>query len=258
MAEISGAGDVTKGGLPEDGAVLSDGRRTALWQPRHTSVARSVAQYSRFVGIMKILLPSAAGLLLLLIVVLPQFRQQDDRFRIGMNLIEESATDTLNMTNARYYGTDDKGQPYSVTAANVRERPDDDPAVDLTAPQADISLADGSWLSISAHTGVYNREQQLLDLDGNVSLYQDQGNEFHTGSARVDLEKGEAAGSDAVNSHGPFGSLEAAGFTMSETGKVVYFVGPAHLVLNGGQTAGSRAPTTPGTDAAGEQSGAAQ
>ena len=258
MAEISGSSVLAEGASPAKSSMPTDGRRTALWQPRHTSVARSVAQYSRFVGIMKILLPSAAGFLLLLIVVLPQFRQQDDRFRIGMNLIEESATDTLNMTNARYYGTDDKGQPYSVTAANVRERPNDDPAVDLTAPQADISLTDGSWLSISAHTGVYNRDEQLLNLDGNVSLYQDQGNEFHTGSARVDLDKGEAVGNDAVNSHGPFGSLEAAGFTMSETGKVVYFVGPAHLVLNGGQVAGADRSTTLNGSAAGQQSGAAQ
>ena len=214
-------------------------RSAALWQPRHTSVASSVAQYSRFVGYMKVLLPSAAGVLLLLIVVLPQFRQQDDRFRIGMSLLEESTADTLNMTNARYYGTDEKGQPYSVTAANVRERPDDDPAVDLTAPQADISLADGSWLSISASAGVYNREAQKLNLNGSVSLYQDQGNEFHTSSAQIDLEKGEATGSEPVNSQGPFGSLDAAGFSMSETGKVVYFSGPAHLVLSAGQATGS-------------------
>jgi lipopolysaccharide export system protein LptC len=214
-------------------------RRSALWQPRQTSVASSVAQYSRFVGYMKVLLPSAAGVLLLLIVALPQFRQTDDRFRIGMNLLEESTADTLNMTNARYYGTDEEGQPYSVTAANVRERPDDDPAVDLTAPQADISLTDGSWLSISARTGVYDRDQQKLSLDGNVALYQDQGNEFHTSSAHIDLEKGEASGSEPVVTQGPFGSLNAAGFSMSETGKVVYFVGPALLVLNSGETSGS-------------------
>ena len=229
ISELVGGDKSTSNVVPEDG------RRTALWKPRHTSVANSVAQYSRFVGIMKVLLPSAAGFLLLLIVLLPQFRQQDDRFRIGTSLIEESATDTLSMANARYYGADDKGQPYSVTAENVRERPDDDPTVDLTAPQADISLTDGSWLSISAHNGAYNRDQQLLRLDGSVSLYQDQGNEFHTSSANIDLDKGEAIGNELVSSNGPFGTLEAAGFMMSETGKVVYFIGPAHLVLDGGK-----------------------
>lgn len=233
MADIS---ELAEGDTPTSNAPKSDGRRIDLWKPRQTSVPNSVAQYSRFVRIMKVLLPSAAGFLLLLIVLLPQFRQQDDRFRIGMSLIEESATDTLNMTNARYYGADEKGQPYSITAENVRERPDDDPTVDLTAPQADISLTDGSWLSISAHIGAYNRDQQLLRLDGNVSLYQDQGNEFHTSSADIDLDKGEAAGNEIVSSNGPFGSLEASGFKMIETGKVVYFIGPAQLVLDGGKT----------------------
>ena len=235
----------------------TDGR-TALWQPRHASAARSVAQYSRFVGIMKVLLPSAAGILLLFIILLPQCRQQDDRFRIGMNLLEGSAAGTLSMTNARYYGTDDKGQPYSVTAMNVRERPDDDPAVDLVAPQADISLTDGTWLSISARAGVYNRDQQMLELHGNVALYQDQGNEFHTASAIIDLKKGEASGTEPVSSHGPFGSLEATGFTMSEAGRVVYFVGPARLVLDSGQTAGSGRPSSVGSAAPSAKAGAVQ
>ncbi len=218
-------------------ALAVDGKRSALWQPRSTSVAHSVAQYSRFVGWMKILLPSAAGFLLFLIVVLPMFRGQDDRFRIGINLLEETTADTLNMTNARYYGTDDKGQPFSVTASNVRERPNDDPSVDLVGPQADISLTDGTWLSISASQGIYNRDEQLLDLSGNVSLYQDQGNEFHTLSAHIDLEKGEASGDEPVSSQGPFGTMQASGFSMSEKGKIVTFKGPAELILNSGQTA---------------------
>ena len=256
--DVSGP-NIAAGGVPSAKLPARPGGRTALWEPRHTSVARSVAQYSRFVGLMKVLLPSAAGVLLLLIVVLPQFRQQDDRFRIGMNLLEESTADTLNMTNARYYGTDDKGQPYSVTAANVRERPDDDPAVDLTAPQADISLTDGSWLSISARVGVYNREQQVLELNGSVALYQDKGNEFHTASALIDLKKGEASGTEPVNSRGPFGSLEATGFSMSETGKVVYFVGPARLVLDPNQTAGAGRPSrTGGAASSGAKSGVVQ
>src|SRR4051812_35435982 len=98
----------------------------AVWQPRKVSVSRSVRNYSRFVTRMKIILPAAAGVLLLLVIILPQFHFEDDRFRLGIKNIKEIAGNTLNMVNARYFGTDDKGQPYSITAEGAREHSAED------------------------------------------------------------------------------------------------------------------------------------
>ena len=102
-------------------------------------VGHSVAQYSRLVARLKIGLPVAAGLILLLVLVLPQFRSESDRFRIGLKSVGDVVNDTLSMRNARYFGTDDKGQPYQVTAATVHERSEVDAngtkLIDLTEPQ---------------------------------------------------------------------------------------------------------------------------
>ena len=104
----------------------SEERRThsdAIWQPRtNVDVGHSVAQYSRLVARLKIGLPVAAGLILLLVLVLPQFRSESDRFRIGLKSVGDVVNDTLSMRNARYFGTDDKGQPYQVTARAQRGR----------------------------------------------------------------------------------------------------------------------------------------
>ena len=89
--------------------------------------------------------------------------------------------------NARYFGTDTAGQPFSVTAQSVREAADNKDNIDLTAPQADISLNDGTWLIVGAETGQYHRETQVLDLTGAVNLFQDQGYELHTESATIML-----------------------------------------------------------------------
>ena len=196
--------------------------RTAMWQPRETSVAESVAQYSRFVAAMKIALPVAAGFLLLLVVMLPQFRQDDERFRIGMNLIKGDSADSLNMTNARYFGTDDKGQPYSVTADGVRQHSDDDRAIDLVTPKAEISLTNGTFMSAGASAGVYDRDNQKLDLSGDVTVSQDKGNTLRTTAASVMLKDGTASGRAPVTGDGPFGKMEAkGGFDLSERGKIV-------------------------------------
>jgi lipopolysaccharide export system protein LptC len=196
--------------------------RATVWQPRETSVADSVAQYSRFVSAMK--------------VMLPQLRSDDERFRIGMGLVKGENSETLNMTNARYFGTDDKGQPYSVTAEGVRQHADNDGAIDLVTPKAEISLTNGTFLSAGASNGTYDRDNQKLDLAGEVTVLQDKGNQLRTTSASVMLKDGTASGREPVTGEGPFGKMEAAGgFDLSERGRIVHFHGPARLVLNPGK-----------------------
>ena len=43
-----------------------------------------------------------------------------------------------------------------------------------------------------------------------------------------------AASHEMVHAEGPFGVLDAQGFTVLDRGAVVQFTGPARLVLNGG------------------------
>jgi lipopolysaccharide export system protein LptC len=204
-----------------------------VWRPRDASVAESVAQYSRFVSIMKIALPVAAGILLLIVIVLPQLRQDDERFRLGSDMVGGDHTDALSMTNARYFGTDDKGQPYSVAAEGVRQRTNDDKAVDLVTPKANISLNGGKNMSAAASAGVYDRDNHKLDLSGDVTVQQDQDNKLVTTEATVMLKDGTASGRAPVTGEGAFGKLQASGgFDLSERGKIVHFRGPAKLTIN--------------------------
>lgn len=209
------------------------------WAPRVTDIRSSVEKYSRFVSAMKIVLPSFAAVLVAVVIILPQLRSEPEQLTAEIAVVNDGAGDTLSLVNARYLGTDSSGQPFSVTAQSVRETADDDDNIALTAPQADISLNDGTWLMVGANTGQYHRESQMLRLDGEVNLFQDQGYELHTESATVMLEQGSATSSMPVRSQGPFGQLESQGFKLQDKGKIVFFTGPARLVLNSaGQTSG--------------------
>ena len=204
-----------------------------IWQPRQSEVAQSVAQYSRFVSAMKVALPVAAGILLLLVVLLPQFRSDDARFRIGMDLVKSSSSDTLSMTNARYFGTDEKGQPYSVTAQGVRQRSKEDKAIDLVSPRAEINLTNGTYLQAAASQGLYDRDNEKLDLSGEVTVFQDQGNQIKTSQAVVKLKEGTATGRQPVSGEGPYGTMQAeGGFDMSDNGRSMKFYGPARVTFN--------------------------
>ncbi len=208
---------------------------TPIWEPRETAVAREVAQYSRFVSWMKLALPIAAGLLLLLVVVLPQFRGEDERFRVGTNLVKGGGNDTLSMTNARYFGTDDEGQPFQVTAAGVRQQERGDDSVNLVSPKAEINLNNGDYMSAAASYGLYDRDNQKLDLGGQVTVFQGDGNQLTTTAAIVKLKEGTASGREPVSGEGPLGTMQASGgFDLTDRGRNIKFYGPGKLTINRG------------------------
>ena len=204
-----------------------------IWRPRGVTAPGDVARYSRIVRLMRLGLPITAAVLVLLIVIVPQFRGGEDRFRVGDSAVSDAAIDALSMVNARYFGTDAQGQPFSVTAKSVRERTGADKRIELGSPQADITLNGGTWLSVEAEAGLYDRNSDMLELTGNVSLFQDQGYEMHTAAATVNLKVGAAQSRRPVEGQGPFGQLSAAGFDLYDKGNLVVFAGPARVQLSG-------------------------
>jgi lipopolysaccharide export system protein LptC len=98
-------------------------------------------------------------------------------------------------------------------------------------PKADISLEDGSWLVLTAKSGVYVRQNETLTLNDQVNLFHDSGYEFRTESAVIDLTKGTATGTVSVAGQGPFGNLKAEGFHLVDKGKTIYFMGKSKLTV---------------------------
>ena len=209
------------------------------WEPKSADIRDSVERYSRFVSAMKILLPSTAVFLLALVLILPQLRDDPDQLSADIAPAQQGNSNTLSLVNARYVGTDDSGQPFSVTAQSVRETEGAQDEIDLVNPQADISLNDGTWLVVGAEAGRYHREDQLLELQGSVNLFQDQGYELHTDAVTIHLEQGRAKSTVPAHSQGPFGQLESRGFELEDKGRTVFFTGPARLLLNPSRVGGN-------------------
>lgn len=207
-------------------------KKGAFWRPQppqRDKVVASVTQYSKFVSIMKIALPVAAVVLLLVVFGLPLLREKQERIRVAP--AKDANGRSLSMTNARYFGTDDKGEPYSVTAESVRQGTNNDKTIELDKPKAEITLNNGNALNASASAGVYDRDKQQVDLSGEVTLDQAQG-KLKTSQARIMLKDGSASGNEKVTGEGSFGTLEASGFSYNKNDKVIRFTGKSRLVLN--------------------------
>ncbi len=188
-------------------------------------------RYSRFVGLMKIVLPSVAAVLVALVVAWPQFQDVREGFRIEIAKLQMPFSGGQHLANARFTGVDKRNRPYTVTADSAVQTDERPGVVDLAHPKADITLSNGAWVAASASQGTYTKRDELLRLNGQVDLFHDTGFEMHTPSALVDLKNGTAAGDQPVQGHGPSGALNSAGFRIYDGGKRILFTGKARLIL---------------------------
>lgn len=186
--------------------------------------------YSRFVTWMKVLLPILAVGLIVLVIAWPRIKS-DETFRIGFASVNLTGETEAGMDNARYVGTDDSRRPFSVTADLARAVENGANEVVLELPKADLTLEDGTWLVMTANTGRYAHDASLLNLKGGVNLFHDTGYEISTEVLDVDLKAGSARGDTPLSGHGPFGELKARGINLIDKGQVIYFTGPARVVL---------------------------
>jgi lipopolysaccharide export system protein LptC len=168
--------------------------------------------------------------LLALIALWPEIDAATTKARLTINHVS-GELDGGKLIDARYNGVDEKGRPYTITAATAWKI--DAEKVGLILPKGDITLENGTWLMLTSKQGTFVQHQNQLDLVNDVTLYRDDGTTMHTESASIDLKAGAAAGSEPVHVEGPFGVLDAQGFTVMDRGTAIDFPGPAHVVLNG-------------------------
>jgi len=135
------------------------------------------------------------------------------------------------MVNPRFVGTDSENKPFSITADLARSQGSVTEKVELEMPKADITLDDGSWLVLTAESGVFAHRENTLDLEGSVNLFHDSGYEFRTEKAAINLDTGAATGNLPVEGQGAFGTLNAEGFKLVDKGRTIYFTGKSKLTL---------------------------
>lgn len=147
----------------------------------------------------------------------------------------------VTVNNVKYDGSDSKGQPFSITATSASQPQGGDDVINLTQPQADITLADGAWIALTATNGVYRRKEDMLDLTGDVTMFHDNGMSFQTDAATIDLKAHTAKGNSPVEGQRSDGEIASDGFEVRDEGKTIIFTGRAYLKIfakNGKDTNG--------------------
>jgi lipopolysaccharide export system protein LptC len=190
-----------------------------------------VRRHSFMVATMRLALPVIAAGLLAALALWSKLGFDTERFVLAVTTGASQRIESMSMNNAHFEGIDDKKRPFTLTAKTATQLDATGDVIDLVQPQADMTMETGAWMTVSSDKGLYHRKAQLLDLGGEVNLFQDQGYEMHTHNMHVDLGKKTATGHEAVQGQGPSGDLTAEGIQVEDGGKRLLLLGRSHLVL---------------------------
>jgi lipopolysaccharide export system protein LptC len=199
-------------------------------RPLHPHVRR----HTRMVVTMRLALPAMAALLLACIAFWTRFSGDSGLFRLAFNPGHREEYSALTMSNPHFQGVDQQQRPFSVMAKRATQMDETGDVMELESPEADVTMDSGAWLAINADSGRFMRKDQKLDLDGAVSLFQDQGFELHTRDVRVDLAASSAHTDRPVQGQGPSGDMTADGLDVFDGGKQIMLLGHAHLTIYDG------------------------
>ena len=209
---------------------------------RQAPSAARIARRRMAVGITKWALPAFALALLGSIAAWPEIARLQDQGRVAFRRVFAVDPESGQMRQPHYRGVDQRGRPYTLTATSALQTSAE--RIELAAPRGDVVTEAGTWLLVEADTGVFIQHRSLLDLAREVVLYREDGTTLRTDTAALDMKAGAAASNDRTHAEGPFGTLDAQGFTLTEKGASIQFQGPAHLVMNGATPRAAPAPAT--------------
>ena len=176
----------------------------------------------------KYVLPLIALALLSSIAMWPEIQRNIENSRVALHTL--SMLNAGQMVNLRYHGMDGQN-PYTISAETALRA--DAERLNLVNPIGDMTMPNGTWLQLRAKRGVFIQHTNELDLEDAVTLYRSDGTTMVTATATMNLKQGAATSNDYTHAEGPFGTLDAEGFTLVDKGSVIQFRGPAKLVLNG-------------------------
>jgi lipopolysaccharide export system protein LptC len=137
----------------------------------------------------------------------------------------------VTVHDVKYDGLDNKGRPFSITADSASHLDGDDRHISLNRPLADITMSSGTYVALTANDGLLDRDADLLTLNGDVTLFHDNGLSFQTDSATIDLKAKTAEGNQVVEGQNGDGELTSQGFRVLDDGDTILFTGKAYMKI---------------------------
>lgn len=158
--------------------------------------ARPGSAHDRVVALANWTLPVAIGVLAAFLVMAPLTMGGDASFVLDKNKVDV-AQERMKIQQARYRGSDAKGQPFTLAAGSAVQKSSAEPVVRLSDLAAALRLSDGP-ARLTAPSGRYDMDSEQVDVDGPIALRGPNNYTLDTQDATVDLKTRRLQSAGAV------------------------------------------------------------
>ena len=183
--------------------------------------------HDHLVAVLRIVLPSAVGVVAALMVFLPLTSGGDVSFVLDKNKVEVSK-ERLKVQSASYRGQDNKGQPFVLTAESALQKSATESLVDMQKLMAELQTPDG-LAKLVAPSGKFNPVSQQMDVNGPITFAGPNNYTLNSNGATVDLKTKKMQGKNGVSGTVPQGTFTADNMSADLDGRVVTLDGRARL-----------------------------
>jgi lipopolysaccharide export system protein LptC len=136
-----------------------------------------------------------------------------------------SGSSELRMTNPKFYGRDEKGRSFQLTAKEAVRSTGDANQVTLAAPGMQLDVGGQNPMAVAGGRGVYREDTKVLRLDGGVRMKDGRGTDLASPEAVVDTQSNVVRGQKGVTGQGPLGRINASSYAIYDGGDRVVFSG---------------------------------
>ncbi len=197
----------------------------------NAATARGVHRHSRFVGILRWVLPFFC--VLIIGIFLFSSGILHDIFAPQVEVIKpEIKENTVEMVQPRMSGLDKKKRAYELTAETATQNTDDPTKVTLDniTGSLDLNENDGK-ISITAKSGLMDTETNFLKLREDIIISSKRGYTAYLTSVDAKLKEKYITSSDPVLIEWENGSIKANGLEITESGNVIRFLNRVKVKL---------------------------
>lgn len=189
--------------------------------------ASAGSSHDKLIATLRLVLPMAVGVLAAFLALAPLTVGRDISFVLSKNRVDV-AGERMRVVRAVYRGSDQKGQPFQLNAAQAVQATSREPLVRLRDLTARVALADGP-ATIAAGRGRYDMDNAHVALDGPVVFDGSGGYHITTADVLLDMNSKALVSRRPVTGTMPLGTFAADRMHADLDARVVDLVGRARL-----------------------------
>ena len=189
--------------------------------------------HDKLVGFLARALPMGVGVIAALMIITPLSPRGEVSFLLDRNSVAV-IDERLSVDNAMYRGRDNMGRPFSIAAGEAVQRSSAEGLVRMQDLMAQLLLEDGP-ARLSAEGGVYDIEDEIVTVNGPLSVRTADGYSMTASGVTFDLASRSMRGDGGVEGSVPAGTFSGNSMQADLDSRTISLQGNARLTMVPGE-----------------------